>query len=82
MPVEILRAPDECFAKLADYPFAPHYVETDVVRFRARYPAEVPGREPPAHAAARHDARRPASARRPGRVAGDQEVRAAARHDL
>src|SRR5690348_16752763 len=30
--VEILRTPDERFANLPDYPFAPHYIEVDGVR--------------------------------------------------
>jgi haloalkane dehalogenase len=30
--VELLRTPDERFANLPDYPFAPHYVEVDGVR--------------------------------------------------
>src|ERR1051326_4269063 len=31
-PMELLRTPDERFANLPDYPFAPHYVEVDGVR--------------------------------------------------
>ena len=27
--MDVLRTPDECFAELPDYPFAPHYVEVD-----------------------------------------------------
>jgi len=30
--MEILRTPDDCFAKLPDYPFEPHYTEVDGVR--------------------------------------------------
>ncbi|GAC1632308.1 MAG: haloalkane dehalogenase [Ktedonobacteraceae bacterium] len=30
--MEILRTPDERFANLPDYPFAPHYIETDDLR--------------------------------------------------
>src|SRR6185312_15098936 len=30
--VEILRTPDERFANLPDYPFAPHYIDVDGVR--------------------------------------------------
>src|ERR1700694_5183429 len=31
-PVDILRTPDERFANLPGYPFAPHYVEVDGLR--------------------------------------------------
>jgi haloalkane dehalogenase len=30
--MDVLRTPDERFANLPDYPFAPHYIETDGVR--------------------------------------------------
>ena len=36
----ILRTPDECFAALADFPFAPHYVEVD--GYRIHYVDEGP----------------------------------------
>ncbi|CAM3590870.1 haloalkane dehalogenase [Mycobacterium frederiksbergense] len=30
--MDVLRTPDECFADLPDFPFAPHYVEVDGLR--------------------------------------------------
>ena len=36
----VLRTPDECFAGLADFPFAPHYVEVD--GYRVHYLDEGP----------------------------------------
>lgn len=30
--MDVLRTPDECFANLPDFPFAPHYVEVDDLR--------------------------------------------------
>jgi haloalkane dehalogenase len=42
---EILRTPDECFNTLADFPFAPHYVEVD--GYRVHYVDEGPRGAPP-----------------------------------
>jgi haloalkane dehalogenase len=43
--MRVLRTPDECFENLADYPFAPHYVEValaDVEPLRMHYVDEGP----------------------------------------
>ena len=43
--MRVLRTPDECFADLPDYPFAPHYVEVpsgDGARLRMHYVDEGP----------------------------------------
>lgn len=31
-PIECLRTPDDCFSKLPDHPFTPHYLEKDGIR--------------------------------------------------
>jgi len=43
--MEIVRTPDERFANLPDYPFAPHYIETD--NLRIHYLDEGPGNADP-----------------------------------
>jgi haloalkane dehalogenase len=43
--MELLRTPEECFANLPDYPFAPHYVEID--RVRIHYLDEGPANAEP-----------------------------------
>ncbi|WIG57333.1 MAG: alpha/beta fold hydrolase [Ktedonobacterales bacterium] len=43
--MELLRTPDERFANLPDYPFAPHYLDVDGVRLH--YVAEGPGAASP-----------------------------------
>ena len=48
--MEILRTPDECFADLAGYPFAPHYAEIPDLeggRLRMHYVDEGPRDAPP-----------------------------------
>jgi haloalkane dehalogenase len=41
----VLRTPDECFDSLADFPFAPHYVEAD--GYRVHYVDEGPRKAAP-----------------------------------
>lgn len=42
--MDVLRTPDECFADLPDFPFAPHYVEVDGLRmhYLDEGPADAP----------------------------------------
>ena len=41
----VLRTPDECFAGLADFPFAPHYVQVN--GYRIHYLDQGPPDAPP-----------------------------------
>jgi haloalkane dehalogenase len=44
--MDVLRTPDERFARLPDYPFAPHYVEVDEGRLRVHHLDEGPADGP------------------------------------